>query len=137
MPNDIVYWGLAIAATFMVGASKGGLPLVGMLAVPLMALHISPVTAAGLLLPIYIVSDMYGLWLYRKEYDRRNLLILVPAAAMGIGIGWATAHVTNEHMVKLLVGLIGLAYCIDAIFKARRNMPPRPAMCRAGCSGAR
>jgi hypothetical protein len=127
MPQDLLFWLLAIIATFLVGASKGGLPLVGMLAVPLMALYISPVVAAGLLLPLYIVSDMYGLWLFRKEYDVRNLAILVPAAAVGIGVGWATASITNENMVKLLVGVIGLAYCADAVLKAKRNMPPKPA----------
>jgi uncharacterized membrane protein YfcA len=127
MPQDVLFWLLAVAATLLVGASKGGLPLVGMLGVPLMALYISPVVAAGLLLPLYIVSDMYGLWLFRREFDLRNLLILVPAATVGIGTGWATASITDENMVKLLVGAIGLIYCADAVLKARRKLPPRPA----------
>ena len=118
---------LALIATFFVGSSKGGLPLIGMLAVPLMALRISPVVAAGMLLPIYIISDMYGLWIYRKSYDLRNIQILVPAAAIGIAVGWATASITSDHMVTILVGVIGLAYCVDALLKARRNLPPRAA----------
>ena len=65
--GDVWFWFLAGLATLLVGSSKGGLPLVGMLAVPLVALQISPVVAAGLLLPIYITSDVYGLWLYRKS----------------------------------------------------------------------
>ena len=125
--TDFWFWFLACMATLFVGSSKGGLPLIGMLAVPIMALQISPVVAAGLLLPIYIVSDVYGLWLYRKSYDARNIAILVPAAAIGISVGWATASITNEAVVTLLVGIIGLAYCIDAIVKARRKLPPRPA----------
>jgi uncharacterized protein len=125
--TDFWFWFLAGLATLFVGGSKGGLPLIGILAVPLMALQISPVVAAGLLLPIYIISDMYGLWIYRKSYDTRNIAILVPAAAIGIGVGWATASITKEAVVTLLVGIIGLAYCIDAIVKARRNLPPRPA----------
>jgi uncharacterized membrane protein YfcA len=125
--TDFWFWILAGVATLFVGSSKGGLPLIGMLAVPVMALQISPVVAAGLLLPIYIISDMYGLWIYRKSFDARNIFILVPAAAIGIGVGWATASITNEHVVTIVVGLIGLSYCIDAVLKSRRNLPPRPA----------
>ena len=127
METDFWFWILAVLSALFVGASKGGLPLIGMMAVPLMALQISPVVAAGLLLPIYIISDMYGLWIYRKLYNVRNIAILVPAAAIGIGVGWATASITKEAVVTILVGVIGLAYCIDAILKARRNLPPRPA----------
>ncbi|HMT13913.1 MAG TPA: sulfite exporter TauE/SafE family protein, partial [Aestuariivirga sp.] len=61
MPPDLLFWSLALAATFLVGASKGGLPLVGMLAVPVMALAMPVTRAAGLLLPLYILSDAYGL----------------------------------------------------------------------------
>lgn len=124
---DFWFWVLAGIATLFVGGSKGGLPLVGILGVPIMALQISPVVAAGLLLPIYIISDMYGLWIYRKSYNARNIAILVPAAAFGIAFGWATASITSEAVVTILVGVIGLTYCIDAVLKARRNLPPRPA----------
>jgi uncharacterized protein len=127
MTFDTEFFVLAGIATFFVGASKGGLPLIGMLGVPLLALQISPVVAAGLLLPIYIISDMYGLWIYRRSYDTRNIGILVPAAAIGIAVGWATASITSDDLVTILVGVIGLAYCADAILKARRNLPPRPA----------
>ena len=127
MPTDLTFWLLAGLATLIVGSSKGGLPLVGMLAVPLMSLRMSPVVSAGLLLPLYIVSDMYGLWLFRKSYSLRNIAILVPAAAVGIGAGWAMASHTNEDVVKVLVGVIGLIYCFDALLKARRSLPPKPA----------
>lgn len=127
MPIDYWFWGLAIVASLCVGISKGGLPLIGILAVPIMSLVISPVVAAGLLLPIYIVSDIYGLWIYRRDYDMRNIAIIVPAATIGIGIGWATAHITSDDVVKFLVGVIGLAYCLDTILKAHRNPPARPA----------
>ncbi len=127
MTPETMFYILAAVASFMVGASKGGLPLIGILAVPVMSLVISPVVAAGLLLPIYIISDMYGLWIYRKQFDARNIAIIVPAAAIGIAVGWATAKFTNDDMVKILVGIIGLAYCADAILKAKRNLPPKSA----------
>jgi uncharacterized protein len=127
MDQTTLYWLLAALASFFVGASKGGLPLVGLLSVPILAQVISPVVAAGLLLPIYIISDMYGLWIYRHQYDLRNIKIIVPASAIGIGIGWALAKHTDENMVKILVGVIGIAYCVDAVLKAKRNLPPKPA----------
>ncbi|MCE8422230.1 sulfite exporter TauE/SafE family protein, partial [Rhodovulum sulfidophilum] len=63
------FWALAVIASVLVGMSKGGLPVVGIMSVPLLSLVISPVTAAGLLLPIYVVSDMFGLYAYRHEFD--------------------------------------------------------------------
>ena len=126
MDPTVLFYVLAALSSFLVGASKGGLPMVGVLSVPVLALAISPVAAAALLLPIYIVSDVVGLWAYRREYDVRNLVILVPAMVLGVGVGWATAHVTPEWSVKLLVGLIGLWYCIGVLVK-RRDMPAKPA----------
>lgn len=126
MSFDYLFLALAVLAAFLVGASKGGLPMVGALGVPILALSISPVTAAALLLPVYIVSDMVGLWAYRREYDRRNLAILIPATTVGIAIGWATASITSERVVSLLVGVIGFSY-IATIVARRGDQTPRPA----------
>ena len=126
MDFDILFFVTAAIAAFLVGASKGGLPMVGVLGVPLMALVMPPVAAAAMLLPVYIVSDMVGLWAYRKEYSLRNLAILVPAMVLGVGFGWATAKITQEWMVTLLVGVVGLYYCITVVFR-KANAPPRRA----------
>lgn len=126
MDGSIAFFLVAGAAAFLVGASKGGLPMVGALGVPLLALVMPPVAAAALLLPVYIVSDMVGLWAYRREYSGRNLAILVPAMIFGVGVGWATARITPEWMVTLLVGLVGLYYCATALLR-KANAPPRPA----------
>lgn len=127
MSHDLLFWVLAIIATFVVGASKGGVPGVGILAVPILSQAISPVIAAGLLLPLYVVSDWYGLWLYRKNFDLWNIKIISIAAAIGIGIGWATARFNSDELVKLIVGLIGIWYTLDLIFKRKSAGAPKPA----------
>jgi uncharacterized protein len=114
-------------AAVFIGLSKGGVPMIGMLGVPVMALTMSPLRAAALLLPIYVVTDMFGLLAYRRQFSARNLAILVPAAIIGIVIGWATASIVSDAFVRLLVGLIGLAYCLDLWRKRRRDLPPKPA----------
>lgn len=120
-------WALAVAAAVAVGLSKGGLPVISGLAVPLLALVIGPVQAAGLLLPVYIVSDMFGLWVWRREFDRRVLLIVAPAAVLGIGFGWATASLVSDRWVGLLVGVIGTIFALNAILRRPRLTAPRRA----------
>ncbi len=121
------FWIAAVAASVLVGMGKGGLPMSGMLAVPVLALTVSPVTAAGLLLPVYVVSDLFGLYAYRQAFDRRVLAILVPGAVAGVGIGWATAHLVSEAAVTLLVGGIGVSFALNQILRRPVEGPPRRA----------
>ncbi len=107
-----VFWLCALAAAMLVGMGKGGMPVVGMLGVPVLSLAISPVTAAGLLLPVYVLSDMFGLYAYRRAFDRRVLAILMVGVTIGVGLGWATASITPEWLVTTLVGMIGAVFAI-------------------------
>jgi len=121
------FWVAAVVAAMLVGAGKGGIPVVGMLGVPVLSLVISPLTAAGLLLPVYVVSDMFGLWAYRKEFDTRVLAILLPGAVVGIGVGWATASVVPEAWVTVMVGVIGLVFSLNLILRPKVDAAPRRA----------
>lgn len=119
------FWAMAGLAAMLVGMGKGGLPVVGMLGVPVLSLAISPITAAGLLLPVYVVSDIFGLYAYRGSFDRRVLAILAVGVTLGVGFGWATAHVTPEWAVTGLVGVIGLVFALNLLM--RRSEPPARA----------
>jgi uncharacterized membrane protein YfcA len=118
---------LVALAAFLVGLSKGGLPAVATLGVPVLALVMSPVAAAALLLPIYIVTDWVGLWLYRRTYSARNLRILIPAGLLGVLIGWAVASRVSDAFVGLLVGVVGIAFCLNAWIRHRSTSEARPA----------
>lgn len=103
-----------------------------MLAVPVMSLVISPVVAAVLLLPIFILSDIVGVWLYRRQYSARNLLILIPAGIAGVLIGWATASFVSEQMVSFLIGLLGICFCLNMWLRSNRSDTPQPASIAKG-----
>ena len=64
MYDDLTFWIIAIFAAITVGLGKGGLPVIASLAVPSLSLFMSPIAAAGLLLPVYIVSDIFALIFY-------------------------------------------------------------------------
>ena len=122
---------LLLLASFFVGLSKGGLPGVGMLAVPLLALYISPVVAAVLLLPIFILSDLVGIWLYRREYSLVNLTILIPAGILGVIVGWSAASLVSDDMVSLFIGLLGIGFCLDRWFrKSVNDAPAKPSVAK-------
>jgi hypothetical protein len=125
--DGALFWGLAVAAAVAVGLAKGGLPMVGMLGVPLLSLAVPPVTAAGLLLPIYVVSDLFGLWAYRHDWNRRVVAIMAAGMTAGVGIGWATARLVPEAAVTGLVGLIGLAFALSVLLRRAEPAVARPA----------
>ena len=125
--GDLHYLLWAGLAEAMVGLSKGGLPTVGMLSVPILSLFMSPVKAVVMLLPIYIISDVVGLWLYRKNFSALNLKILVPAGVGGVLVGWLTASLVSDTAVKMMVGLMGVGFVLNAWRKRHAELPQRPA----------
>ena len=114
---------LASLAAMLVGLSKGGLPTIGMLGVPILSLVMPPLQAVILLLPIYVISDMVSVWLYRKHFSAINLKILVPAGIFGIFIGWLTASYTSVAATKLLIGGIGVGFCLNTWLRKAPVMP--------------
>lgn len=114
MLTDPVFYAVAIPAICLTGISKGGfLSGAGGLSVPMMALVISPIQAAAIMLPILLAMDVVGVWAFRRHFDARYLWICVPGAIVGIVIGWLTAAYVQESHVRLLVGLMGAAFTID------------------------
>ncbi len=120
------YWIIAALAAFLMGLSKGGVPMIALLSVPLMSLFMDPAHAAGLLLPIYIVADMYAVYLFRKAFSRRNLKILLPGAIVGILIGFAAISYVPGDAGKLLVALIGFFYLVSTVRKRLAKVPVPP-----------
>ncbi len=124
-PLNLLPVGLLCA--YLVGLSKGGLPAVGMLAVPILSFWINPLTAAALLLPIYLVSDLYGIWLYRHDFSSRNLAILIPAGLLGVVIGFLSSPYMSVSALNGAVGAIGVFYCLRAWFFVRPEGAPKEA----------
>lgn len=129
MMDGFAFWALAALASVLVGMGKGGLPVVGMLSVPVLALApgMHAVTAAGLLLPLYVVSDMFGLYAYRHAFDRRVLAIMIPAATLGVALGYFTATVVSEAWVTILIGVIGVVFALNLLIKRQMIVQPKRA----------
>ena len=81
-------WGLIAFSTYLTGVSKGGFAGgFGTLSVPLMALAIGPVEAAGLLLPLLLVMDAFTVKAWWGHHDAAEVRRLIPGLAVGVLLG--------------------------------------------------
>ena len=119
MFDQPLFWICAIISVIVTGISKGGFGGIALLAVPLMSLVISPVQAAGIMLPILIVMDWVSLWAYRKSWDKALLLLMIPASLVGVALAWSFAAYLDDQFLRLCVGLIALLFPIYAVLKPR------------------
>jgi hypothetical protein len=103
---------VAVIAVLITGIAKGGFGGMALLAVPLMSLVISPIQAAGIMLPIMIPMDLMSVWIYRKTWDASILKLMIPAAFIGITIGWLLAGFFNDDIIRLCVGIIAVSFII-------------------------
>lgn len=131
--SDPYFYLAAVPAVILVGLSKGGLGgAMALLGVPLMSLVVPPVQAAAILLPILIVMDWVSLWTWRGSRDTRTLKIMLPGAMLGIALGWLTAAIVTEGMVRLIVGVVTFLFFLRwAVRKLRARevaMPHRPVV---------
>lgn len=110
MIENPLFWVSAVVAVIITGISKGGFGGLALFAVPLMALTISPIQAASIMLPILILMDWVSGWSYRKHFNKGLVLRMLPAAILGIGIGWALAGFVTDNAVRIIVGVIAIAF---------------------------
>ena len=109
---DGAFFAAMVPAVILMGLSKGGFSGLGLLSLPLMALVVSPVTAAAIMLPLLIAQDVGTVWSYRREIDRRNLMTLAPGALIGILAGYLLAAKVSDAAVGLAVGVISIGFAL-------------------------
>ena len=110
MPTDLAFYLAAIPAVILIGLAKGGFAGLGALGMPIMALGVAPVRGAAILLPILIVQDAIGVTAFRKTWDRKILLIMLPGAILGVGLGWLFAASVPAEAVLAAVGAISILF---------------------------
>lgn len=130
--DGTIVWIIGCLAAFVVGLGKGGVPVITAGAVPLLSLVMSPVTAAGLLLPVFVVADMFGLYAYRRDFHAKVLKIMMVALPIGVTIGYFTAAQIPEAGITVVIGLIGAVFALTAILRRQIVAEPREARTAPG-----
>lgn len=107
--------------------SKGGFgAALGVLSVPILALVISPIQAAAIMLPLLVAMDIVALWSFRGTWSKKNIAYMIPGAILGIVIGAFGFRYLSEDAIRILIGVIAMVFCINAFIKRGSNKISKP-----------
>jgi len=93
---------------FMKGAFGGGFSIVG---IPLLSIVMDPVTAGGLLAPLFIAMDLFALQYWKPStWSKPDLKLLLPGLVTGIGFGYLVFRFLDHHAIAIVMAVTTLAF---------------------------
>jgi hypothetical protein len=116
----------------MIGMAKTGITGVGTLVVPLMAFIFGGMPSSGLVLPMLIMADIFGVSYYHRSADWKTLLKVIPWALAGIItgllVGKSISAIQFKHMIGILVILSLIVMIWQEIYKSKKGdlLPHKP-----------
>lgn len=114
MIDEPLFYVIAVPVLLLTGIGKGGFGSgVGIIAVPSLSLVISPWQAVAIILPILCFMDLFGVWSYRRQWSRALMLYLAPGALIGIGLTTLIADHVDEHMIRLIIGVVAVLFSLN------------------------
>jgi uncharacterized membrane protein YfcA len=120
LPDTLAFYLVTAFVILLIGLSKGGLGgAAGGAATPLMALVMPPELAIGLLLPLLMITDVFAVAAHWNRWDRRLLILLVPASLIGITLGTALITTISSEDLRTGLGIFVLIFVLYKIFEAR------------------
>ena len=115
---DFYFYLTAAIGVVLFGISKGGFAgPIAILAIPIMALSMSPVVAAAILLPVLFVMDVVALYIYWNNWDLKNIKIIIHPAIFGIAIGALTFKYSSDDSIRIIIGIIAILFILLSIIQ--------------------
>jgi uncharacterized protein len=99
-------WVLASVTAVLVGISKTGLPVLGILLAPLFAEVLPARASTGALLPLFIIADVFAILFWRRHGSWAHLVRLFPPALVGIVAGYFAMGRVDDQQLRFIMGVI-------------------------------
>ena len=116
------FWVLAVLAVLAFSISKAGFGgAMGSLSVPILIFVLPPIQALGVLLPLFLITDVWVVYIWRNMLEKRILLVMCAFGIIGQIVGWLLFDYLND---KILTGLIGAIAVITSFNYAWRRIRP-------------
>lgn len=101
-----IHWVLLGICGMLIGMSKVGVPGVSMIVVPTLAFIFGGKSSTGILLPILIMADVFGVSYYRRHAEWKYLVKILPWAMVGIGLALWIGTIVNDEQFKNLIAIL-------------------------------
>lgn len=107
-PFDLtpLQWVLMAVCGMLIGMSKVGVPGVSMIVVPVLAFIFGGKQSTGVLLPILMMADLFGVGYYRRHAQWSYLVKILPWAFVGVGLALWVGEVVNDEQFKDLIAIL-------------------------------
>lgn len=99
-------WVLFLLCGMLIGMSKTGVPGTSMIVVPLLAMIFGGKPSTGVLLPILVIADAFGVYNYSRHANWKYLLKALPWAFAGIFIALWVGNQVNDVQFKTIMAII-------------------------------
>jgi len=114
--NEIALVALAVFGSALIKNSVGiG---AGIFLLPFLALVFPAKLALGLGAPAMLISDVVGLRNYWREWNKKELGILIPPAVIGVFVGAIIIKMVPDTLFKIGVGVVAILFSSYHIGKA-------------------
>lgn len=102
----LLQWLLLFLCALLIGMSKVGVPGVSMIVVPVLAIIFGGKASTGILLPILMMADWFGVGYYHRHAKWGYLWKLLPWAFLGVGIALWVGEVVNDVWFKNIIAVM-------------------------------
>ncbi len=117
---SVLQWLLFAACAVFVGMSKVGVPGVSLIVVPTLAIIFGGKASTGILLPMLMMADLFGVGYYHRHAEWKYLWKLLPWAFAGVGIALWVGEVVNDEWFKNIIAIL-VFVCIGLMLLKDRN----------------
>lgn len=111
-------WIVLLAAGLITGFSKFSVGGMGLLILPVIMIAFPGPQALGIILPMYLITDVFAVISYRKNVNWSILIKILPLCFVGIAVGsWLLSLLSisefNLILSILIVGMLVLGIVLD------------------------
>jgi uncharacterized protein len=118
--------GIILCVALLTGMAKTGVHGAGMLSVPMLAVVFGGQLSSGVLLPMLVMADVFGVWYYHRHASWQHLKILFPWAAVGVVAGTMLGKYMDDSVFKIIMASTILISVVIMIVLERMSVDKIP-----------